>query len=499
MTKHKKVLIFIVAYNAESFIQQVLKRIPNTVWQNDEYRVSVLVIDDQSSDKTFLNAIEYAGQFPYQDIEVLYNPVNQGYGGNQKIGYYYAIKNGFDAVVLLHGDGQYAPEYLDQMIRHIITDQADAVLGSRMMKRLDALRGGMPLYKWVGNQILTSVQNLILRTHLSEFHTGYRSYSIKALKSIPFSSNSDYFDFDTDIIIQLLQTGHSIKEIPIPTYYGKEISYVSGLKYAFLILLTTLQSRLTTYGIFYNPKFDYDYENEHYDIKLGYPSSHQFALDHITSGMTVLDVGSGPGYMAEKLQKLGIAVVSMDKHIQPLTIKYSKRTIEAEVEDYRWTPEDTNVEIILLLDIIEHLRQPEKLLSELRETCMMTGSRPKFIITTPNIAFSPVRLGLLLGWFHYGKKGILDKNHHHLFTFSSLKRTLQQSGYDILEVRGIPAPYPLAIGDNLLSRLLLKINELMNLLSSGMFAYQIGIVAQPRPTLEYLLRLAKESSKLRMD
>jgi hypothetical protein len=121
----------------------------------------------------------------------------------------------------------------------------------------------------------------------------------------------------------------------------------------------------------------------------------------------------------------------------------------------------------------------------------------KVIITTPNIAFWPVRLSLLFGWFHYGKKGILDKEHHRLFTPGSLVILLKQSGYDIITIIGIPAPFPLALGDNLLSRLLLKINSWLITLSKGFFAYQIGVVAQPRPTLDHLLRKAEKSGSKR--
>jgi glycosyltransferase involved in cell wall biosynthesis len=495
MNDKKRVLIFIVSYNAESLIQKVLARIPLEVWDSPEYDTSILVIDDQSSDKTFHRAQEYAEKFPQQNITILHNPVNQGYGGNQKIGYHYALKNNFDIVVLLHGDGQYAPECLDQMILPLVRDEADVVFGSRMINKTHALRGGMPLYKWIGNQILTTIQNTILGSKLSEFHTGYRAYSVKALMRIPFAFNSDYFDFDTDIIIQLLNTKHRIKEIPIPTYYGEEISYVNGIWYAILILQTTLQSKLMKLGIFYTPKFDYEYQSEPYAAKIGYPSSHQFALDQINPGMRVLDIGSGPGYFTKHIAGKGAAVISLDREISPLLQEKSVRTIEADIEEYQLEPEDTNVDVILLLDIIETLRNPEKVLLDLRSACMMKGegARPKFVVTTANTAFWPVRLGLLLGWFHYGIRGILDKEHHRLFTAGSLTNALKQTGYEIIEVVGIPGPYPLAFGNNLFSKALLKLNGLLIKVSKGFFAYQIGIIAQPKPTLDFLLHTAEKS------
>ena len=125
----------------------------------------------------------------------LFNPLNQGYGGNQKIGYHYAISRNFDFVALLHGDGQYAPEVLPDLVRPLKEGRADAVFGSRMMKAGDALRGGMPRYKYVGNRILTNLQNQILGMKLSEFHSGYRVYSVKAISAVPFHRNTNDFHF----------------------------------------------------------------------------------------------------------------------------------------------------------------------------------------------------------------------------------------------------------------------------------------------------------------
>lgn len=494
MQDRARILIFIVSYNAEAFIESVLSRIPTNVWENSAYETEVLVIDDQSKDQTFERVADYMEQNPHRKIHALYSPVNQGYGGNQKLGYHYAIEHGFDAVVLLHGDGQYAPELLDDMIRPILEDKADVVLGSRMIDRMEALRGKMPLYKWLGNQVLTFVQNKLLGSNLAEFHTGYRAYSTKALRRVPFAFNANYFDFDTDILIQMINTGQRILEIPIPTYYGDEISHVNGWRYGLLILFSTLRSRLAPMGLLYDRRYDYDETNEYYTLKLGYPSSHQFALDRVKPGMTVLDVGSGPGYMTKALHDQGAKVISLDRYIHPMTELYSLRAIECEVEDYDLAQEDVDVDLVLMLDIIEHIHDPEAFLLRLRSRYAFRNP-PTVVITTGNVAFFVVRLMLLFGQFNYGKKGILDRDHRRLFTFGSLKRTLRATGYDILEVKGIPAPYPLAVGDNVLARLLLGINGLLNRFFSGAFAYQMAFVVRPRPTIDHLLEHAQHTGQ----
>src|ERR1700744_6293464 len=206
-----RVLIFVVAYNAEKTLESVLDRIPEELRTRN---VEVLVIDDSSKDATFHTGLKREDQTSEFKITILRTPVNQNYGGNQKLGYRYAIDNGFDIVALVHGDGQYAPEKLPALLEPFYKDEADAVFGSRMIHKQDALKGGMPLYKWVGNQVLTRFQNAMLGSHLSEFHSGYRLYATAALRRIPFERNSNDFHFDTEIIIQLVMKKMGIVELP---------------------------------------------------------------------------------------------------------------------------------------------------------------------------------------------------------------------------------------------------------------------------------------------
>ncbi|MHC4186203.1 MAG: methyltransferase domain-containing protein, partial [Planctomycetota bacterium] len=397
-------------------------------------------------------------------------------------------------VVLLHGDGQYAPEYLGEMIQPIVTGQADVVFGSRMIRPLQALKGRMPLYKWIGNQILTFIQNRIMKSDLSEFHTGYRAYSAAALRSIPFEYNSDYFDFDTDIIIQLIDTQKRIKETPVPTFYGDEVSRVNGIKYAMRIVRSCVLSKLNKLGVYYHPKFDYEPpSNYRYREKFGYPSSQQFALDEVQSGSTVLDIGCGPGFMAAKLALKDVRTVSIDLKIQPETRRNSWRCLEVDADQYDFSEDFGKVDYVLALDIIEHLKSPEKLLRVLRQR--FSRDVPNIIVTTGNIAFFPLRISLLFNSFNYGRRGILDMDHTRLFTFSSLRRTLEINGYEIVKKRGVPAPFPLALGEGRLARFLLLMNRILIFFSKSLFSYQIAIIAKPLPTLEHLLEDAYKAKK----
>ena len=239
-----KIGILVVAYNAESTIESTLSRIPKDFVANIH---SILISDDKSKDLTSIKASNYAksSELP---IEIVVQPINLGYGGNQKFGYSWAIRNDWEIVVLLHADGQYAPEFIAQIIDPLITNNADAVFGSRMIDKKDALRGGMPKYKWIGNQILTFIQNKLTRQNFSEWHSGYRAYKVGALKDINLGSLSNGFRFDTQIILQLLAANKRIVEIPIPTFYGDEVSHVNGIEYAREIIWDTFRHRLK-YGV----------------------------------------------------------------------------------------------------------------------------------------------------------------------------------------------------------------------------------------------------------
>jgi len=492
-----RLLVFIVAYNAERTIESVLSRIPPSLL--DDYDVETLVIDDSSQDATFdrSETIRQAETLTFP-LHVLFNPVNQGYGGNQKIGFHYAIREGFDYVALVHGDGQYAPELLPDLVRPLRDNEADVVLGSRMLAEGEARRGGMPLYKLVGNRILSRFQNALLKTNLSEFHSGYRVYSSHTLRSIPFDLNTNDFHFDSEIIIQLLYAEKRIREVPIPTYYGDEICHVNGLKYAADVARTTLKARLQELGLLYERKFDIrspDLENAQYVPKLGYESPHTLALQSVKPGSRVLDLGCAGGAVAEKLRKRGCHVVGVD--IVPL-----EEGVELDgfyrhdLNDGLPAIELDDFDYVLLLDVIEHLNSPERFLEELYAKLSLNPD-VTVVVSTGNIAFGMTRLLLLAGQFNYGKRGILDLTHTRLFTFSTLRRALEGAGFRVVQQRGVPAPFPLALGDSRPARALMSLNRHGNRLWKRFFAYQIYAIAQPRPSLDLLLRDAHVNSAIR--
>lgn len=252
-TRGLRIGILVVAYNAVSTLVGVLNRIPQAVWEHIE---EVAVFDDASHDSTYELAVGYKTLADQYKLQIFRNAENLGYGGNQKAGYAYFMEKGFDAVVLLHGDGQYAPEILHHLYAPIVEGRADAVLGSRMMRAYGSpLAGGMPLYKFVGNKILSAIENRYLGMNLTEFHSGYRAYSLHALRNIAMGAMTDDFHFDTEIIIKLHHQGYRIAEVPIPTYYGNEICHVNGMKYAWDVVRAVRRYRAALRGSQCSPEF----------------------------------------------------------------------------------------------------------------------------------------------------------------------------------------------------------------------------------------------------
>ncbi len=273
----KRIGIFVIAYNAVHKLDWTLDRIPKDVWEKVE---EVFLFDDCSTDNTYYAALGYKHVKQLDKLTIHRNPKNLRYGGNQKAGYQYALARGFDIVVMLHADGQYAPEVLNDLLEPLEKDEADMVFGSRMAAGCDPRAGGMPLYKFVGNKILTWMENRIVGLKLSEFHSGYRLYSCQALKRVPFLLNSNEWHFDTDILIQFHDAGLRITERPIPTYYGDEICYVNGIAYAFNCVKSAVRYRLHKARLTYEQK--YDVRGEQYVHKKADPySSHSQIINWI--------------------------------------------------------------------------------------------------------------------------------------------------------------------------------------------------------------------------
>ncbi len=480
VARSQRVAVFVVAYHAESHIRETLRRIPEELLP---LLASIYVIDDKSSDGTVAVARLLRDEIP--KLEVFTTPYNQGYGGNQKLGYQYAIQKGFDIVVLLHGDGQYAPEVLPRMLAPFQDPETSAVFGSRMMDTSAARRGGMPLYKRLGNRILTFLENRLLGSQLSEFHSGYRAYRVAALAELPFGYNTNDFHFDTEIIVQLLRKGKKIVEIPIPTYYGDEICHVNGIAYAGHCIASVLRAKANRAYLLYHSKFDLD--DDAYVFKEAPTSVHQYVIrQEWAAGVKVLELGAGHGHVGRALFEKGAKVVAVDLRKPDDTFPYAYLELDADgnFADEVVRAHDGTADIVVALDVIEHLKRPEKSLREMKRALAPGG---KLIASTGNVAYFIVRLMLLVGQFNYAKKGILDLTHTRLFTVRSFCRTLTDEGFRVEKVRGFGPPIEDMVGNSFLLRCLDRVASFLARIWPGVFSYQFVVEARRLDDIDDIL------------
>ncbi|MEO0472151.1 MAG: glycosyltransferase family 2 protein [Bacteroidota bacterium] len=246
MVRGKKVVVVMPAYNAAETLEKTYRELPF------EFVDEVILVDDVSSDQT----VEVARDLGIN--HVIRHPKNRGYGGNQKTCYQEALRAGADIVVMVHPDYQYTPKLLEAMVFPIANGLFPVMLGSRILGT-GALKGGMPLYKYIANRFLTFVQNLLMGQKLAEYHTGYRAFSKEILNALPLEENDDDFVFDNEMLGQIAYAGYIIGEVTCPTKYFKEASSINfsrSVKYGLGVLRVSILFRLNRWGLLRSRIFD---------------------------------------------------------------------------------------------------------------------------------------------------------------------------------------------------------------------------------------------------
>lgn len=245
MLLNKKIAVVMPAYNARRTLERTLHEIPRPLV---DY---IILVDDASQDGTAELAENLGIKY------IIRHDENKGYGGNQKTCYQAAINLGADIIVMLHPDYQYTPKLIAPMVEIIAADIYPVVLGSRILGN-GALKGGMPVYKYIANRVLTFVQNVCTSAKLSEYHTGYRAYSADVLQAISYENNSNDFIFDNELLSQIIMSGFSIAEITCPTRYFEEASSIKlrpSIRYGFGVLRVSLEHLLHRTKLLKNPRY----------------------------------------------------------------------------------------------------------------------------------------------------------------------------------------------------------------------------------------------------
>lgn len=429
--REPRVGVLVVAYNAASTLEKTLERLPESFIDTVDH---VLVCDDASADDTYEIGLRFrdTARFP---ITVVKHERNLGYGGNQKAGYRWALEHGLDVVVLLHGDGQYAPECIEDLVAPLVSGEADAVFGSRMLDKGGARAGGMPAYKYVGNKVLTRFQNTLTGQTLSEWHSGYRAYRTDALADLDLTTYSDGFDFDTEIILGLIRANKRIVEVPIPTYYGDEICYVNGVRYARDVAGDVLRHWANHRGFGGGVAST---ESDLYALKVA--GSHGVLLEWLShrEPLRVLDAGCFDGRFADLARGLGHHVTGLDRQKLDGVADRVNAFIEADLNLPLPDSVKAEYDVVVAGDILEHVMEPQQLLDDLVSKLVPGG---EILVSVPNFGHWYPRGRIAIGKFDYDQRGPLDRGHVRFFTRTTIERLFTDSGLRVLERRTVGTPF----------------------------------------------------------
>lgn len=492
MTERKLLLIFLMVRGREASLVSVIERIGTLGLPGTE---ALLIGHPSNSDA--LRAAAGACRAAALPFHLVVNPVEQGAGADQKLALQLALDHDFELVAPVDGQEDYVPEVLRELAAPLERGEADAVFGFRSpLASGPPAQGRTPVGRRLVDRLLVSLQRRLVGVVLSEFRPRYRAYSVAALRHLRFDLATDDPHFDTELLIQLRLSGARLVEIPVPSSHDRRPHRGRPAAENWRACRSLFRAWLCSKDLFYDRRFDRTTGHTHdvYRLKIAFDSSHSAALSRVQRGSRVLDLGCGnPSLSRHFVERLGCRITGIDR--RPIL---DESSLEAfYVHDLNRWPLPVplgDYDYVLLLDVLEHLASPETFLDHLREE-LTSHPHTRIVVSVPNVAFFVERIMLLFGRFNYGRRGILDLTHTRLFTASSIRRLFEQSGFIVEEVFGIPPPYPLAIGHNRASRLLLRLNRFLIGLSLGLFAYQVLLMARTTPSPRYLLDRATQAAR----
>jgi len=398
-------------------------------------------------------------------------PRDSGYGAARKEAFEYALRRGFDQVVVMRGDGAHPPEEIPRLIGLAVADPARMVLATRR----GGGRGGQ------GGRFLrrmsTIAQNRILGLRLRDYHTSFRLYPGEALRRIPFQLDSDGRLVDAEVILQMRALGVTIHEAPLIDGVAGDGSGCDDLVHRIRACTTAIGYRLHQFHVTRNGRYLVDHD-VHYTLKSSNTGSHVQIVDAIEPGSRVLDLGCSYGLMARPLLAKSVRMTGVDtapgEHLAKELEHYHQRDLELPLE----LPYGRIFEYVVCADVIEHLKNRNQLLRSVRRYLKSDG---RLIISTPNVALWFYRLSLLVGRFEYGPRGVLDETHVHLYTGSTFRREVEKAGFQILSQRVTALPFEVVFESTGRSRLIRSLAFAYHALARlwpSMFAYQYILEAR---------------------
>jgi len=452
-------------------IRKTLSRIPAEL--SEWFEEVVVMLDSPSSDSLpSTTALQSESRF---ELRFHRPPRDSGFGAIRKAAFEYALRKGFEQVIIMRGDATHPPEALPELIQLALMNPARFVLAMT--------RGPSPIptSRRLFRRVSTFLQNRILGLRLRDYHTSFRLYPSEALSRIPFQLDADDTLFDTEIIIQMRALGIPIHEVSLGDGDGwtdnASKTDTSDTSHELLACGTAIGYRLHQIHLTRDGRYLVDHEI-HYTLKRSNTGSHSQIISAITEGSAVLDLGCSNGLLARPLLEKRVRVTGVDagpgERLSKELAAYYQRDLDLPLE----LPYERVFDFVVCADVIEHLQNRTQLLRGARRYLKPNG---KLIISTPNIALWFYRLSLLAGRFEYGPRGVLDETHVHLYTGSTFRREIEKAGFTVLRQRVTSLPFEVVFESTGRSRLVHSLEfayHLMARLWPSMFAYQHILEAQ---------------------
>jgi 2-polyprenyl-3-methyl-5-hydroxy-6-metoxy-1,4-benzoquinol methylase len=460
-----RVLVFLSAHaNGHA----PLRGVPHEIWKDPN--LLFLYLGDASSHESDTLAKRWLEDHGITNAAILRREADQGYGGNRKFACRLALEADFAFVILLPPNSPSAIEHLPRLIETCRTTDADVVLGSPVQRpRTRATR----------------LQNWLTKRGYLSLGSSYGCYAARFLRRVPFETNSNGRRFDTELLLQALYVGARVMGVENAWVEDEDVEQFGWM--AVDACAATVRFKMHQMGMFCSLRYRSLTPGSYCD-KTGLTySSHRLAVDIVRrlAPRTVLDIGSGDGFVAKRCSELGAEVTQIDRR-EP-SASTNGIFVEHDLERLELPEDASRFDVVLLLDVLEHLAAPEEFLIALRNRS--TGRLPttsRLLICTPNVAFAAVRASLLFGRFHYADRGILDVTHKRLFTRQTLVQCLTDSGYRVEETIAVGAPFE-AIFPGLVGRGLSRASQALADLWPSLFAFQFMAICIPGPGLRQIL------------
>jgi methionine biosynthesis protein MetW len=462
-----RIAVFLFGCDDADLLRQLIERVPQPSLESIE---EIVIVEDGSENRSSPDPATLSAGSATK-VRLHRTPRKSSYGAARKAAFEYALREGFDHIVLMRGDGRHPPERLPGLIQAALEHRRSLIIASRLSQPRQAHREGMPLSRVVALCLARALQNAVLGLHMKDYQSSFRLYPCGALRRIPWQLNSDLRSFDDELLIQFRALGASTVEIPAHPVWLEYDRGSALLERALRSLQTSLGYRFHQLHLTRRHLYMVD-QDIHYTLKSSPTSSHSQIVEIIAPGSRVLDLGCSQGLLASPLARKNVRVTGVDsgppERLADELETYYQRDLEQSLE----LQEGRSFDYVVIADVIEHLRNRQQLLRSARRFLKEDGL---LIISTPNIAIWFYRLSLLVGRFEYGPRGVLDETHVHLYTRQTFQREVERAGFRVVRRRVTALPFEVvfqATGKSRVVRWLAGAYYMLARAWPSMFAYQ---------------------------